>query len=110
MDEPVRSRHRPARRRVLTRPGPVTAPPAATRQHQPQGQDPDKPQDKSAAGKPTSAHQLTIRYGPPYLKTITRIGGSRLSQALIRPFPRRYAELSTYSLIVRAFVTIVINS
>jgi len=54
MDEPVRNGLRPARHRGLTRPDPVTAlprpqrPPASTSQ----AKDPDKPQNKPAAGKP----------------------------------------------------------
>jgi len=51
MDDPVPGRLRPARRRGLTSPDPVTAPhaPAAARQHLPPAEEPDKPPNRSAA-------------------------------------------------------------
>ena len=54
MDEPVRSRLRPARRRGLTSPDPVTAParPPTAASPGPQTEYPDKPQNRPAAGKP----------------------------------------------------------
>ena len=54
MDEPVRSRLRPARRRGLTSPDPVTAPhgPCGRPPAPAPAEDPDKPQNRSAAGKP----------------------------------------------------------
>ena len=66
MDEPVPGRLRPARRRGLTSPGPVTAPrrpmrpPARTAPTE----EPDKPQNRSAAGKPhpgNTARTITSR-------------------------------------------------
>jgi hypothetical protein len=53
LDEPVRSSLRPARRRGLTCPDPVSAQPGPRppRPHLP-AKDPDKPQKRSAAGKP----------------------------------------------------------
>jgi hypothetical protein len=87
MDEPVPRRLRPARRRGLTRPDPVTAPPRPSQPPAstcPQAEEPDKPPDRSAAGKPRP--EIPSRSSPAEAGTPRRRqnlrGGSRLSLGL----------------------------
>ena len=87
MDEPVPSRLRPARRHGLTSPDPVTAPhgPRGRRQYLSPAEEPDKPPNRSAAGKPRAeipSGSSPAEAGKARQRQNLR-GGSRLSDEIL---------------------------